>query len=493
MHTTNRREFLKLAGFGAAGAALFPRLGKTAGAGFQGLENKAALRPNMVYILADDLGWADVSYHGPDIQTPNIDKLAAAGAKLEAFYVQPVCTPTRAALMTGRYPIRYGLQVGVIRPWSQYGLPLEERTLSQALHEVGYETAICGKWHLGHHQAAYLPMHRGFDHQYGFYLGMTDYYTHINAASGGFDWHRDDKVYREAGYTTQLITKESIRVIEQHDGRKPLFLYVPYNAVHSPYEEAPAGYSKPYTRLHDTRKIYAGMTAAMDEGIGQIIAAIEKKGLRGNTLFIFSSDNGGPHPGAVTSNGPLRGGKGTVYEGGTRVPAFATWDGHIPAGAIVNEPMHIVDWYPTLLKLAGATLEQKLPLDGCDIWPTITQGKPSPHDAILLNTQTTHGAVRVGDWKLVRNGGHKDGDEGDGGGKKKGAKEKRSKKHIAGDELELFNLAEDPYEKNNLAETHPEKAQELLVRLAVFTKAAVTAQTSPKPAGFKSPEVWGEF
>src|SRR5436309_3407899 len=159
--------------------------------GASGSPAAEAPKPNIVFLLADDLGFGDVGWHGSEIKTPNLDRLAAAGARLEAFYVQPVCSPTRAGLMTGRYPMRHGLQVGVVRPWAQYGLPLEERTLPQALREVGYETAICGKWHLGHFQTAYLPTHRGFDHQYGHYNGAIDYFTHIR--DGGLDWHRDDK------------------------------------------------------------------------------------------------------------------------------------------------------------------------------------------------------------------------------------------------------------------------------------------------------------
>src|SRR5262245_17365335 len=195
---------------------------------------QAASPPNVVYFLADDLGWADVGWHGSEIKTPSLDKLAAAGARLEQFYVQPVCSPTRAALMTGRYPMRYGLQVGVVRPWARYGLPLEERTLAQALQAVGYETALGGKWHLGHFRPDYLPTRRGFDHQYGHYNGAIDYFTHRR--DGGLDWHRDDKALREEGYSTSLIAEEACRLIRRRDRRKPLFLYVPFNAVHAPHQ-----------------------------------------------------------------------------------------------------------------------------------------------------------------------------------------------------------------------------------------------------------------
>ncbi len=445
-------------------------------------------RPNIVYILADDLGWGDVGFHGSEIKTPNIDRLATAGARLEQFYVQPVCSPTRAGLMTGRYPIRHGLQVGVVRPWAQYGLPLEERTLPQALKEAGYETAIVGKWHLGHFEPAYLPTRRGFDHQYGHYNGALDYFTHIR--DGGFDWHRDDKVSRDEGYTTFLNAREAARLITEHNVSKPLFLYVPFNAVHAPHQ-VPEKYKEPYAQLKEPRRTYAGMVAAMDEAIGTIIAALENKGLRQNTLIIFSSDNGGPAPGRVTSNGPLRAGKGTLYEGGTRVAAFATWDGRIKPGSIVNEPLHIVDWYPTLLNLVGVSLEQKLPLDGRDAWPTIAEGKPSPHSEILLNSTPQNGAIRVGDWKLVLNGKVAAGD-----GENDGETIQPRRESLAAastkELVELFNLARDPYEKNDLAAAQPEKVKELRARLEVFAKTAVPPKSAPVTKGFKTPKVWGE-
>lgn len=445
----------------------------------------AAPRPNVLFILADDLGWGDVGFHGSEIKTPNIDRLAAAGTRLEQFYVQPVCSPTRAAFMTGRYPIRYGLHIGVVRPWAQYGLPLEERTLPQALQESGYVTAITGKWHLGHFEPSYLPTRRGFTHQYGHYNGALDYNTHER--DGGFDWHRDDKVNRDEGYSTHLIAREASRLITEHDAAKPLFLYVPFNAVHAPHQ-VPARYTEPYAHLKGERRTYAGMLAAMDEAIGTIIAALEKKGLRDNTLIFFCSDNGGPQPGVVTSNGPLRAAKGTVYEGGVRVPAVVAWTGKVKAGAIVDTPLHMVDWYPTLLTLAGASLAQKLPLDGRDAWPAITQGAPTPHADILFNVTRTGGAVRAGDWKLVVNGNVADGEDAEPGAKKK------AKKAGAGGPplLELFNIRTDPYEKSNVAAQHPDVVKDLQGRLTAYTQAAVPAKQAPAPAGFKVPAVWGE-
>jgi arylsulfatase A-like enzyme len=440
----------------------------------------AAEQPNVVFILADDLGREDCGFMGgKEIKTPHLDKLAGAGARLDAFYVQPVCSPTRAAFLTGRYPMRHGLQVGVVRPWAQYGLPLDERTIAQALKEAGYATAIVGKWHLGHFAPEYLPTRRGFDHQYGHYNGALDYFTHIR--DGGFDWHKDDKVNRDEGYATHLIAKDAAQFVKDTAGKKPFFLYVPFNAVHAPHQ-VPEAYMKPYMgTLKGDRLKYAGMLAAMDEAVGQIVESVEKAGVRKNTLFVFSSDNGGPQPGVVTNNGKYRAGKATLYEGGVRVAAFATWDGRIKAGSTVTEPMHMVDWYPTLVKLCGAKSEQKLAEDGLDIWPTLTEGKPSPHDAILLNTTPNNGALRAGDWKLVvRNGP----DDPDGVPPKKKAAEKEG--------VELFNLRDDPFEKTNLADKHPERVKELQGKLSTFAKQAVPPKTKPQPKDFVAPKVWGE-
>ncbi len=454
----------------------------------------AAPRPNIVFFLIDDLGYTDVSYHGSEIKTPNIDRLAAAGAKLEAFYVQPVCSPTRAALMTGRYPMRHGLQVGVVRPWANYGLPLDERTLAQGLQAAGYVTAIVGKWHLGHFAPEYLPTRRGFTHQYGHYNGALDYFTHER--DGGFDWHRDDQVNRDPGYTTVLNGNEAVRLIAQQDQQKPLFLYMPFNAPHAPLQALPE-HLKLYEHIENKqRRTYCAMVHSVDEQIGRVVAAIAQRGLTSNTLFIFSSDNGGPL-GQGATNGKLRAAKGTLYEGGVRVSAFATWAGQIKPGLVINEPLHMVDWYPTLLKLAGASTEQQLAPDGLDLWPVLTAGAKSPHDAILLNTTPRNGAIRMGDWKLVLGGNIADSEEApaatpDAPKKGKKAKQPDAKGEAPGGRIELFNLAEDISEKTNLAEQHPDKVKELRARLEAYAKQAVPPKSAPKAADFKTPNVWGE-
>ncbi len=447
----------------------------------------AAEGPNILLILADDLGSYDVGWRGSEIKTPNLDQLAFGGARLEQFYVQPVCSPTRAALLTGRYPMRHGLQVGVVRPWAQYGLPLEERTLPQALHEAGYETAIFGKWHLGHFAPDYLPTRRGFDHQYGHYNGALDYFTHMR--DGGFDWHRDDKVCRDEGYSTFLVADEAAKFIRGHDGKKPFFVYVPFNAVHAPLQ-SPEKYKEPYAAMRfPNRRTYAGMTTAMDEAVGRIISALDARGWRTNTLVIFSSDNGGPNAGRLTSNGPLRAGKGTVYEGGVKTCAFVNWVGHIKSNSVVNAPLHIADFYPTLLKIGGAKLEQELPLDGKDAWPAISTDAPSPHDAILINATPKKGALRMGDWKLVVNGAAVEPADGDDDAAP--ATEKPEPKPT-GDMVELFNLVSDPSEKSNVASEHPDIVKKLRARYEDFAKQQVPPKAAPKAKDFRAPKVWGE-
>ena len=453
--------------------------------GASGASTPPPPRPNIVFILADDLGRADCGFMGgKEIKTPRLDKLAASGAILDAFYVQPVCTPTRAALLTGRYPMRHGLQVGVVRPWARYGLPLAERTLPQALRQAGYQTAIAGKWHLGHFERGYLPTARGFEHQYGHYNGAIDYFSHER--DGGHDWHRDDRANHDPGYSTHLLAREAVRRIRERDKKQPLFLYVPFNAVHAPLQ-VPETYTAPYAHLPRQRRLYAGMLAAMDEAVGQILDTLDAEKLTSNTLVVFASDNGGPSPGRVTNNGPLRAGKGTLYEGGVRVVACASWPGRIRAGSTVKAPLHIADWYPTLLNLAGAPLAQPLPLDGHDLWPALTRNAPSPHEAILLNTTPGGGAIRAGDWKLILGGDVRDVEDAE-----SPAAGPRRPRRARGQAVELFNLAHDPNETRNLAGERPDKARELRARLDALAVQAVPPKAAPAPPGHKAPRVWGE-
>jgi arylsulfatase A-like enzyme len=408
-------------------------------------------KPNIVHIVADDLGWKDVGFNGcTDIKTPNLDSLAAGGSKFTQFYVQPMCTPTRAALMTGRYPFRYGLQTAVIPSVSAYGLDTNEWLLPQCLKEAGYKTAIIGKWHLGHADKNYWPRQRGFDYQYGAMIGELDYFTH--SEHGVLDWFRDNKPVKEKGYTTTLIGQDAARLIEQHDTSKPLYLYLTFNAPHTPYQ-APKEYIDRYSTIAEpTRRTYAAMVACLDDEIGRVVAALEKKKMRHNTLILFHSDNGGTRNAMFAGvmadmskmkipcdNGPYREGKGTLYEGATRVCALANWPGHIKAGT-VEGLIHAVDIYPTLAALAGASTAKCKALDGLNVWDTISGGGPSPRTEIVYNIEPFRAALRRDDWKLVW-------------------------RTILPSSVELYNLAQDPSEKNNLAAQHPGKVAEFQRRL----------------------------
>ena len=414
-------------------------------------------KPNIVYIVADDLGWKDVGFNGAtDIKTPNIDKLAETGARLEQFYAQPMCTPTRAALMTGRYPNRYGLQTIVIPSVSTYGFATDEWLLPQALKEAGYQTAIIGKWHLGHGDRKYWPKQRGFDYQYGPLIGELDYFTHEE--HGVLDWYRDNKQVKEKGYTTILLGNDAVKYINERSATTPFFLYLAFNAPHTPYQ-APQEYIDRYKNIEDpTRRTYAGMVTCLDDEIGRVVDALDKKKLRGNTLIIFQSDNGGTRNAMFTGvmadmskikipcdNGPYREGKGTLYEGGTRVCALANWPGHIPGGITVNEMIHVVDMYPTLAKLAGASTTKCKPLDGLDVWGTISEAKPSPRTETVYNVEPVRAAIREGDWKLIW-------------------------RTLLPSSVELYNIAQDPSEKNNLAAQHPDKVAQLQQRIEELAK-----------------------
>ena len=416
-------------------------------------------QPNIVHIVADDLGWKDVGFNGcTDIKTPNIDKLAATGARLEQFYAQPMCTPTRAALLTGRYPFRYGLQTAVIPSVSTYGLDTTEWLMPQALKEAGYKTAIIGKWHLGHADKKYWPKQRGFDFQYGPMIGELDYFTHEE--HGVLDWYQDNQPLKEKGYTTTLIGNQAVKLIEQHDISTPLYLYLTFNAPHTPYQ-APKEYIDRYKNIEDpTRRTYAGMVACLDDQIGRVVAALDKKKMRDNTLILFHSDNGGTRSAMFAGvmadmskikipcdNGPYREGKGTLYEGATRVCALANWPGHIKAGSTVEGMIHAVDMYPTLAKLAGASTAKCKPLDGMDVWQTISEGKPSPRTEIVYNVEPFRGAVRQGDWKLIW-------------------------RTMLPSSIDLYNLAQDPSEKNNLAASNPDKVAAFQQRLNALAKEA---------------------
>jgi arylsulfatase A-like enzyme len=416
---------------------------------------QAQTKPNIIFILADDLGWKDVGYHGSDIKTPNIDKLANNGARLEQFYALPMCTPTRAALMTGRYPFRYGLQTGVIPSAGRYGLATDEWLLPQALKQAGYQTAIVGKWHLGHFDKKYWPHQRGFDYSYGPLIGEIDHFKH--SSHGVTDWYRDNRLVKEPGYDTQLFGADAVRLIDSYSSKSPFFLYLAFTAPHTPYQ-APQDYLERYKNITDPlRRAYAAQITAMDDQIGKVVDALEKRKMRDNTLIIFASDNGGTRSKMFVgeaevkgelppNNGPYRDGKGSVYEGGTRVVAFANWPGHVEPG-VRNGMMHIVDIYPTLADLAGQKLDKTKPLDGMDVWPAIGEGKPSPRHELVYNVEPYRAAVREGDWKLVWT-------------------------TLLPQQVELFDLSKDQTESTNLASQNPDKVKDMEARMTELAKQA---------------------
>lgn len=408
--------------------------------------------PNFVYILANDLGWKDVGYHGGGPATPVLDALAAGGARLEKFYTLPNSSPTRAALMTGRYPMRYGMQMLSILPWSSYGLPLDERLLPQALKMVGYRTAAFGQWQLGHASRDLLPTHRGFDYFYGCLNNGVDHFDKTDP-TGKRDWYRGERPINERGYATTLIGRDAAAYIAAHDASKPLFLYVNLPAPSVPLQ-APPEYLDQYKNIKDDQqRTYYAMVSAMDAVVGTIVDALEKKGISGNTLLIFHSDNGGAVRNKFSSgdgdvnqrvadNGPFRNGRGSFYEGGVRVVALASWPGRIPAG-VVSERIHVTDLYPTLLRLAGAPLDdqnQIKPLDGIDAWPAIAEGKLSTRKEMLINVDEFRGALMIDNWKLIVYA-------------------------TLPSRLELYNVADDPSEEDNQADREAQRVARMLGRL----------------------------
>lgn len=426
------------------------------------LAETEAPKPNIIVILADDLGNADLGYRGSNIRTPNIDKLADEGVKLESYYGLPVCTPARSALLTGRYPMRYGLQTNVIFPGHNYGLPMDEVTLAEALKGVGYETAIVGKWHLGHAKRKYWPNERGFDHFYGNVVGEIDYNTKERA--GVVDWQRNGEklpiVAPEDGYYTELIGDEAVKLIHEHDQSKPFFLYFSSQAPHTPLQapdEDVAKYECEFPGDENLdKRTYAAMISSLDEQVGKMIEALEEQGIRENTLIFFSTDNGGNQQTTVSSpgseipeeppasNAPFNGGKITLYEGGVRLPAIVNWPAQLQP-AVVDEPLHHVDIMPTLLALAGAEGSADKPFDGKNAWATIAEGALSPHEEILINVESYRGAIRKDNWKLI-------------------------KYATLPGKTELFDLSQDKEEKHNVAWLHPNIVKSLEARLVAYAK-----------------------
>jgi arylsulfatase A-like enzyme len=404
-------------------------------------------RPNVLLIVADDLGYADVGFHGcKDIPTPNLDTLAKEGTRFSCGYVSgPYCSPTRAGLLTGRYQQRFGHEFNpgpAAEGKQEIGLSLKEKTLADRLKTAGYQTGLVGKWHLGNAEK-FRPMARGFDEFFGFLGGAHDYFKPGAGPNGIF---RGNKPAGPEGYLTDAFTREAVDFIDRHQ-KEPFFLYLAFNAVHTPLQ-ASDKYLKRFEAIKDEkRRKYAAMLSAMDDAVGEVLGKVKAAGLEEDTLVFFISDNGGP-PVNGSDNGPLHGHKATTWEGGIRVPFVVKWKGKVPAGKVYDKPVIQLDLTATALSAAGAKLDPDYQPDGVDLLPYIAGDKTGEPHAALYWRFGAQIAVRSGDWKLV-----KATEPGTGAGGRKG--------EASPEGARLFNLADDIGEKTDLASKNPEKAKEL--------------------------------
>ena len=435
----NRREFIKFA-VGGAAAVVIPNYGCSVGNSSKATEE----RPNIILIMADDLGYGDIGCYGSKkIHTPNVDALARGGLKFTDYHSNcPVCSPTRAALLTGRYQQRCGIE-GVIYakgPIRQTGIALEETTFAEVLKKRGYMTGIFGKWHLGYN-VEFNPAGQGFDEFIGYVSGNVDYHSHIDGA-GFDDWWKNLQKVPEEGYCTDLITNHGVDFIERHKD-EPFCLYLPHEAPHYPYQ----GREDPPERLSGGRKgkkakgqeitrAYKEMVEVMDEGIGRIVETVRRLGLERKTFIFFCSDNGATKNG---SNGVLAGYKGSLWEGGHRVPAVACWPGMIKAGTTTDQTVLGMDLFATMMSIAGAKPPADMKLDGVDLLPVLTENASLP-ERMLFWRYRKEKAVRKGPWKLL----------------------------VQGNRSKLYNLVQDLGEKENLAIAKPEMVKALEDELAAW-------------------------
>lgn len=425
-----RRDFLGT--LGIAGAAAFLGGCETAPPRKSGVRRG---KPNIILIVADDLGYAELGVQGcKDIPTPNIDSIARNGVRFTNGYVScPVCSPTRAGIMTGRYQQRFGHEFNpgpadAANP--EFGLPLSEITIAERLKPRGYATGMFGKWHLGF-RPEMQPGTRGFDEFFGFLGGAHDYLK----ADGGQrnSIMRGTEPVAEMDYTTDAFTREAVSFIERHKS-DPFFLYLPYNAVHAPLESIQK-YLARFSNIEDKkRRVFAAMLSALDDGVGQVLGKVRELGLEEDTLILFISDNGGPTSQTTSCNTPLRGFKGQVLEGGIRIPFLMQWKGRLPEGKVFDKPVISLDIHPTILAAVGAAVPEGKTLDGVDLVPCLNGKKAdAPHDRLFWR-YGEQSAVRMGDWKMLK---------------------------TAAGSAQLYNLAEDIGEKDDLAAKNPDKLKEL--------------------------------
>jgi arylsulfatase A-like enzyme len=400
-----------------------------------------AAKPNILLIVADDLGYGDLAcYGGKDIRAPNLERLAAQGVRLTDFYASaPICTPSRASLITGRYPQRFGFDWVINYREKDRGLPARGASLPALLRQRGYATALYGKWHLGY-QRRFAPNAHGFDDFFGFLAADLDYYAHTDAL-GDPGLYANTELVEEKGYLTDLITERSLAFLKRNVG-KPFFLEVAYNAPHFPFQAPDRPDDRRTIRTYGpnvgTRSDYVRMVERMDEGIGKLLAAVDAAGLAKDTLVIFLSDNGGER---LSDNGPLFHGKYTLWEGGIRVPCLLRWPGVLPPRTVVSQPAIIMDLTASMLAAAGAPPPRD-PLDGEDILPILTGKKPAHERTFFWRLPRPieyfgQKAVRRGKWK-----------------------------YIYDREMELlFELEADGGEKRNVAYKYPDTVQTLRTAL----------------------------
>ena len=365
------------------------------------IRGESTERPNIILIMADDLGYGDVGCFGSErFETPNIDSIAEDGIRLTDFHSNgAVCSPTRAALLTGRYQQRTGITGVVTAAGHRHtGLDLTETTFAEVLKSAGYKTGMFGKWHVGY-QPEFNPVHQGFDEFVGYVSGNVDYHLHIDQ-TGREDWWKQDQLTPEEGYSTDLITEHGVRFIERNKDR-PFLLYLAHEAPHYPFQgrQSPPRYVKGKGRNKDpvTPEVYKEMIEVMDEGIGRIRDTVNKAGIREKTLIIFFSDNG---PAAIGSAGPLRGKKGQIWEGGHRVPAAICWPGQINAGRVSDVTAMGADLLPTMVEAAGAELPQHVTIDGVSLLSHLLDTEPVEERALFWGTKRGL-AIRQGDYKLI--------------------------------------------------------------------------------------------
>ncbi|XP_021375281.1 arylsulfatase J-like [Mizuhopecten yessoensis] len=456
-----------------------------------------AKQPHILFVLADDYGYNDIGYHGSEIKTPNLDKLSAEGVRLENYYVQPICTPTRSQLMSGRYQIHTGLQHGIISPPQPNALPRDSPILPDKMREAGYSTHAVGKWHLGFYKEEYLPNNRGFDTYYGYLTGSEDYYTKSRCSGHNFcgkDLRDNFKPVEPNAneYSTEMYSKRVIDIVNNYNSSQPMFLYLALQAVHMPLE-VPARYKEKYAHIknHD-RQTYAGMVAAMDEAIGNITSAFQAKGMWDDTIMVFSTDNGGQIL-AGGNNWPLRGWKASLWEGGMHGVGFVHGKALQKKGSVSTQLMHVTDWYPTLVGLAGGSLNGTKPLDGFDQWKTISEGAKSPRETLLHNIDPLtkpvgdklegspfdnrfRAALRWRDWKVIT------GNPGNGSWVPEPTAENINMDVYTGEPKKnvwLFNIAKDPVERVDLSADYPDMVMKMLTKLQQLNETAVPCVYPP--------------